>query len=554
MHLHRRWALSAIAIVLSMTSASASFTRSVVGDDWDALYSVMETTLGVMDGMDQQWTALMGNTISQIGVMANRIVATEVLINDEGLQIGEMADRIVATEYILSNLTARCLHCTHTPYIPTSRLESLAVDWPTSAPALSVEFDSPSCFTCELAHTKVSLMGANRSVGGLRGEDPVAGLLALMNHTLILMEGMSAQVTGEMQLVEQQIGVMADRIVGTECLIMNMSDQIGVMAGRMVYTERMISNVSAACCNAGTRAPSSLPLRVRNPPPPACNGTSPHDLGAAAVGEPVGFPALRSQLRQVVVGNGCAPWDAVCLAIKTMTAMAEKMEDVMYSMCSQMLNQTAAAALEVGSLADQIVGMEHQIVHMGMLIGQIADDIITVESTMLGYAQSFCSLGAPVQARAVPPPGPSPPTGRASRQTHVQSVAASVGRLRSIFKQAQALQDRSARSLEDMTAALQEMPGVVEAVLKGQPRATLVVNPLKWMKLMSQMMTEMTAMSGRMMRNMAQMAKGISDMSIRVLETSHLILQMGQQIQTMSDRMAATMSLVEALVKDCRPI
>merc|ERR1711959_405146 len=232
---------------------------------------------------------------------------------------------------------------------------------------------------------------------------------------------------------------------------MNMSEQIGTMSDRIVYTERMLANVSTACCHATAPhlhflAPNSSKLPTL--PPPHCNGTSaPNRSSLGAHDRSMLFGA------RVRAARACAPWDALCLAVKAMTVMAEQMEDTVYKMCSEMLNQTTAGALEIGRLADDIVGMEHQIIDTGLLIGQMSDDIVRVESAMLQYGKQFCQLEPNAQHESQDPP-PAPP-----RQIHVHfdrvlSIIASVNRLQALSARTAALWQRSVLSLEDMDHAL----------------------------------------------------------------------------------------------------
>eukprot|EP00037_Helgoeca_nana_P029246 m.348227 g.348227 ORF g.348227 m.348227 type:complete len:630 (-) comp27934_c4_seq2:2085-3974(-) len=516
--------------------------RHVDGDsDMEAL---LETMLKVVNSMAAQWSQLMGSTISQIGAMA---------------------DRIVATETILSNLTTTCLHCTGAPDRRRSqpaRPGSGRASGPGrgSVPGTAGGTDSdpqpqglvgrpPSG-----SYTRSSffLSGAvKRASGNVRHprEDPMAPLIAFMTHMLNQMEQMSGNVTSEMTRVETEIGAMADEIVSTECLIMNMSGQIGTMADRIVHTEEMMSNVSSACCHSGAAA-AAAPLQRTAVPvqrvAPSCsagpNSSASGSNGAQRNGGH-GRPRLGPPLSamhprlQAAPAAECKPWDVVCIAMKEMTDMAREMDDIMYNLMLHMLNETSAVALEATALTARVIGAEHTIVGLGIDIGKIADGIVDVESKMEHFAQSVCHMPATatgrVGAAAVPPRARRAARGPGPTNADVDGLAAqrrlADDRLHAIALRVDVLLERGARALRDARS-----PGGVPA-------------------LMARVMAAMTKMSALMLANMAEMVKGVAQMSDRIVTTVGLIGAMSKQVIAMVGRMETTVALVNHVIADCTP-
>eukprot|EP00040_Diaphanoeca_grandis_P044785 m.13579 g.13579 ORF g.13579 m.13579 type:complete len:651 (-) comp9778_c0_seq1:54-2006(-) len=610
-----------------------------VGDDWDELYGVMENMLSVMDDMDQHWSASMNDTIVQIGVMADRIVYTETLITDEGLQIGDMADRIVKTEYILSNMTSHCLNCSHVrtnksdPHrtLPNAGKRGTTIASPSETRLSasrqrqqllqrsqqqqrnvnmynsSISFDS-ECITCKAQQLMMSLKTSNTSSITNTSEardDPILPLLQFMNHTLNLMESMSDNVSSEMDFMDDQIGVMANRIVGTECLIMNMSKQIGIMANRIVLTERMMSNVSVACCQLDAdgvveTASAVHPAPGVQPLPPNCNASASasghkNDNPRAVTSRSLlRFKSLRDALQTTTMhhrnahpashssNQTCSPLDPVCIAIEAMTAMAIKMENIMYSMCLQMLNETTAGALEIGKLADDIVSAEGDIIDMSDQIGQLANGIVHIESAMCSFAVRVChsanstcattttgahsgALGAfrGVIGRDNNSPKPGDQRDHASAPSvHPSNVAnIAVQSIYDIQFRAATMQHEARQRFDVMRGALDLMAALITRVAPTPPTMTkpttgdsnlLLPNPIKWMNLMRQLMQKMVVMSVRLLANMNEIMGGMASMGTRISKTVGLIGAMGAQITHMVARMAETATIVDDLIKDCK--
>ena len=611
----KNFVLAVIAAVSAQSVATRARGSVLLSDDWDELYSVMENILTVMDGMDQQWGAVMDNTIGQIGVMAGRIVYTEKLINAEGLEIGDMADRIVQTEHILSNLTSNCLNCTPSVKGVNARARGRDEDpGPEDVPYTLSSSSEPvvptfdRCFACEVQQLDAVLWrtetaGTPGAVPGAPtfGDDPITPLLEFMNHTLNLMKTMSSNVSTEMSFMGGQIGIMADRIVGTECLIMNMSGQIGTMASRIVLTEQMLANVSETCCHAthgtvpassGSGRPngaSAIKTGLKNCSCSSIVGV--WDGTKPAESLPLLIVRLQSRFKLEFIrpspadrGSSCSPLDPICMAIAEMTKIAQAMEDAMFNMCLQMVNETTSAAVEVGKLADHIVNTENEIVNMGQQIGSMADLIVDVESTMCRFAEHVCHTANGTRSAGTrwvtshdtamnQPRRGLDAGGAVSGPLHSDTAARtnamnmSVHTLRAVAARSRALKHWAIKTLASIQVAVVGMPpvlshaararvavnaGVASTGAGGQFASATFPNPAKWMALMEQVMQKMIAMSGRMLKNMSEIMDGIASMASMIGQTSELVVVMAAQINQMASRIANTMNIVKTMANDCK--
>ncbi len=75
-------------------------------------------------------------------------------------------------------------------------------------------------------------------------------MIKMMQDAVSMMDQVSLNITNLMNYEIDAIGKMADRIVDTECLILDMGKQIGVMADRIVKTEELMADAAKKCCGA----------------------------------------------------------------------------------------------------------------------------------------------------------------------------------------------------------------------------------------------------------------------------------------------------------------
>jgi hypothetical protein len=278
-----------------------------------------------------------------------------------------------------------------------------------------------------------------------------------------------------------------------------------------------------------------------------------------------------------------------------MQGIARKMEDMMVHMFLQMLNETSAVALEVGNLADQIVDDEGEIVNMGGQIGHVAVLIVGVERKMCQFAEKTCGTvnGTCPTLRREPvasqertsQPAATDGSGRGARQrallpAHPQASQMSSDMLRAIasrtgslnlsanrtlakvLTQVQAMQDTVARAVEEVANPAQfddarPSNGVFTRAARlddrGQAAGTVrpttttpsvpresahsfFPNPVKWMALMEQLMQKTVSMCGRMLKNMADVVKGIASMGSKCAQTSRLVTNTSRRFRPLLAR------------------
>lgn len=231
---------------------------------------------------------------------------------------------------------------------------------------------------------------------------------------------------------------MGDRIVDTECLIVNMSYQIGDMADRIVETEVMMADMASSCCRGGNTVypPASRPSAHLRSSETSRRKTQygDDDLLSHCTFESDRESALRfsrleasakmqkawsklnhslstgkiGAMRQMHSHVGAAvsvvgkeggskdimPCESIfnpfCCAAEVCADMMVEMLEMMASGADWMTDMCEACIDEIGKLADDIVKTEEQIVMMGYAIGDMSDCILVFIDQGLEFMQLFC--------------------------------------------------------------------------------------------------------------------------------------------------------------------
>ena len=213
---------------------------------------------------------------------------------------------------------------------------------------------------------------------------------------------------------------MGDRIVDTECLIVNMSYQIGDMADRIVETEVMMADMASSCCRGGNTIypPASRPgAHLRSSETSRrttkygdddllshCTFESDresaprfsrleasakmqkawsklnHSLSTGKIGA---MRQMHSHVGAAVSGVGSKdimPCESIfnpfCCAAEVCADMMVELLEMMSSGADWMADMCETCIDEIGKLADDIVKTEEQIVMMGYAIGDMSDCIL----------------------------------------------------------------------------------------------------------------------------------------------------------------------------------
>ncbi|KAJ3447533.1 hypothetical protein M0812_00002 [Anaeramoeba flamelloides] len=536
------------------------------GGSLDELYTACESFLHMLTTISNQWFKLFDETVDEIGIMADRILSTETLILDESDEIGKMADRILVTENLMKNLTQICLNCKKKS---SDRAQPLRRDFEHKQGPYEGSHvnDRPSISFQSLFQNvpQLSTIARQRkSQTGNFGMVPTGSFFEFLNHTMQLIESMSGNVTNEIFFMETQIGVMADRILVTECLVMNMSQQIGVMADRIVATEYLMSNMTAKCCSSSKPLPTELlgykRSFVATKPGPHCNTTTSapfHDDAFVPLWKqsrqteskfdrikssllvkktPHTFPESKPSVKK------CAPYDFFCIEVEEMTKAAEKVEDLMEQVCIKMLKMMADGALEIGHLADDIVEMENQIINMGLKIGQISDSIVDCEKLMLQFAGKFCHLGTPREnlvAKSI----------LLSNKNKIMTKEA----LLQIYNMSQSMLNHisNLKNIAYTINLLKSDYDRFEQELSNDLSAFYTYNPVRWAKLIKDILSTMSSMESSVVDSLDNIIKGVIQMASRIMTTVTYIEDMTENIAIMEGRIVKTAKMMQYLLISC---
>jgi methyl-accepting chemotaxis protein len=494
-----------------------------VGDTPDGeLIDLMNEFIDMMTNIDQQWSQLMTDTLHQITDMSGHIVTTEDKILDEAEQIGVMADRIVKVEGMLSSMMKTCLHCSaQSVSMPREAIASHDVN---ELDHLHQDSESNVDLKAFSLLAK-DLFAVDAAPPTDLGDTPLSPVIALLQYTMHEMEMMSGNVTDKILFMEQQIGVMADRIVYTEGLIMDMSGQIGIMGDRIDDVTYSMTNTSAACCDSMPKI-AALPVWV-----PRSSLSAKPFFAKALPAQPISFQKF---VRDV---GECSDLDPMCVAAKALMKIMEKCEDVMFGMMNQMLNLTAKGALEIGNLADEILKCEGDIGNMSLLIGKMSDQLTSASEQIIHFGGQFC--GADYNLKS----------------TSSNQVTDTMSTVRRTVKRVSLTSDRLvqlASTSRALRAHYAEMESRMHSLLSTS--LSVKVSPANggWLDLMNRCMKAMVSMASNMVKNMDDIMKATASMGDDCVTTIGDIGKMSKQIVVMAGRMQQTADMVMELTNDCK--
>jgi hypothetical protein len=550
--------------------------------DIDTFFSLCDAFLDTMGECGEEWISTEDFVVQGIVNMSDRIVYTETLILDEAKEIGAMADRIVDTEYLMSNLSAACLpmcetsvNTTYSPNVSGSKEESKKFDSRLLNPI--PEKQATQLKDADSARKKFKTdphespdVHIDFELHELSSCSPLSAFNEVLNESLISFEVLCKNVTDGLQFMVIQIGAMADRIVGTECLIMDMSKQIGVMADRIVTTEELMANLTAECCLplAGPAAASQQPQQTApflallksshrldhqtsrskrsQDTPPECvnytNFTDTDDTAASSQLPPATWNiALPSVVRSHQLSSegkylnlkpqsdGPMPcdtwWNPFCCAMEVMTQLMLQMIDDMASMGSQVIGMVESTALTIGILADDIVDIEHEIMEMSLVIGMMADDIVEIEAWGLEFAQSeFCSSSS------------------SSSNVKPRRLAQRTRR----YLLAKGHPNEHTPALLSSSDQREKHPQPINLDSIFGEFAAMV-------DMMMKMATTMETLMLDEMKEMSNVVDACNEMASQIVDTMEIIGDMTGQIDIMASRIVTTSDLMENLMSDCIP-
>lgn len=199
----------------------------------------------MMDHCAEGWVAFEEEIILSVDSFVDRIVYTESLILEEANEIVEMADRIVYTEELMFGLIESC-GCNEGPTAVRTNTshqhqhQHHSVGQPPQVATDGAFGAVPSDNTRAVTMDTCSAMDM---------------ALEVMDACMATFETFNDDFLEVLSYLDYAIQDMGDRIVDTECMIMNMSLQIGLMADEIVEVEELTVNMLESCCrnNKDTR-------------------------------------------------------------------------------------------------------------------------------------------------------------------------------------------------------------------------------------------------------------------------------------------------------------
>jgi hypothetical protein len=400
--------------ILTLLFLCYAGTIGVLGDS--GMQDFIDECNKMIDTMEtcaKGWMDLEEEMINSVNSFADRIVYTEKLIEDEADQILVMAGRIVETEQYMMEVIEVC-DCNNNTN-PTN-ISSL-INASTSYQVLLVP---------KLSTTDISSKMEQKKNSSIDHCAPMDELVEVMDACLDTFEVYNDDFLEVLSYIDQSIEDMGDRIVDTECMIMNMSYQIGFMADRIVAVEEMMFNSTEICCggkgNGGLRRKemkmkATMPLKSPNSMNddllPHCQNftnprnhapkrdlktllrkTIPQTLYQSWSTNP--FRSLQNQYHQYASNQSNNPmpcdtwWNPFCCASEVCADMIAEMislmangADTMKVICEEIID-------EIDQLADDIIVTEEDILEMGYKIGDMADCIVVFIDDTMSFMVQYC--------------------------------------------------------------------------------------------------------------------------------------------------------------------
>merc|ERR1719223_415866 len=336
------------------------------------------------------------------------------------------------------------------------------------------------------------------------------------------MGAMNTNMTNVINYMAQGISDMADNILDTECLILNMSQQIGTMANRILEFEQNMADNAAACC-VGLIVPpipgaGLLAMRSQTPAPDCKAWDGPHQRDV--------FPPIPRETVPIPspVEFHFSFFNPFAIAMSAMAVSMNSMIDFMAHMSSEVAGSMTAGADEIQNMAQVIIELEHSIIDMGMRIGSATHCIVSIGETGLAFTTWACdhskepsfpsSVCEPISDDGFGPYCPKSgcppgyPLGPHPQIAHRSPPEALGG----FFGDFSELVDAAAHTATAMRQITADQVGVVKIVMQG-----------------------------------------IADMIQRIIRTIGLIVDMGNQILDMIGRMKDTANLLAELGSKCTP-
>ena len=252
-HSHYLGLCGLFSLLLARHATYAAVPVTGPADEMQKFIDECNYMIDEMNHCAQGWVSLEEEIITSVETFSGNIIFTETLILEETGLILDMADRIVQTENIMIDLVESC-DCSSSVGISHTHEYK-------SAPKRGVKFSSSTPTPISGGEKKIVVENISKTT-----------VVTLSNHTTgvtidkcsvmdDIIEVMDACIDAfvvynddfiaVLSYMDQAILDMGERIVNTECLIVNMSYQIGDMADLVVETEELMADMASSCCRDG---------------------------------------------------------------------------------------------------------------------------------------------------------------------------------------------------------------------------------------------------------------------------------------------------------------
>ena len=411
------------AFVLSIVLTSKAATK-VEQSEVDTFIDLCDLFSTTMTHCAAGWAGLEDEIMESIASFSDRILLTESLIGEEADEILEMASRIVTTEEMVTDMLDKC-DCNRNITLSTTLASLQNVSHDGDAKIIRKSLAPTAVENSKGFGSPLARGIGNSSVSGLYVDrcKPMDEMIDVMEEALRAFETFNDDFLEVLGYMDEAIGLMGDRIVSTECLIMNMSMLIGDMADKIVQVESLMLDATEHCCQSipGAEMPSSLrklagedkwdsdDIVIRD-----CDAfllsssmrwakqESPHSLLVKArTTLETAFHSFQSRKFNDMTGgadssafDGPMPcstwWNPFCCAAEIcadmMVAMMRGLEGGADAMKEMMIGMVD----EIGVLADDIVTTEEDIVQMGERILSMSDMVVEFVDDGIQFAEEFC--------------------------------------------------------------------------------------------------------------------------------------------------------------------
>jgi len=413
-------------VVALMATAYSDPSQSDVDEFIDLCNLFADTMAHCATG----WVELEQEMMTSMESFSQRILVTEQLIGGEADQILVMASLVVETEEMMTDVLDACKcetgyegYITHDSTQKKIRVQRVPLPLHGSVPERVIPTVNTSALTSLLADVDVD--GDHCA--------PMDEFIEVMEEALATFVTINDDFLDVLTYMDMAINDMGDRIVATECLVVNMSYLIGDMADQIVVVEGLMFSATENCCHGrdihsnhgpAVHRTTLTPMTLVDDDIAECDdflsvpdlaryGSTQQalvekDKAAMEKMQTVAATLFKSThpnarfikklatsgSRRLDTPMPCDTWwNPFCCAMEMCADMMIAMMKAMQEGSDAMEVMVKTAVDEIGSLADDIILTEEEIVLMGCRIVDMSDCMVEVIDDSIQFAEEFCPSG-----------------------------------------------------------------------------------------------------------------------------------------------------------------